>query len=214
MKNPDKSKQAPGEILQNLNDKIEQLKMLLNHLDPQASHKSEHKYVTIPYGDENRALWDIFREMTAERLQAVEADRQRHLNDHPPPRIGELVCPYCGYDGEFENDIPAASGFRILEPILQPRLVTWYDGQTLSLSDPDELFDPFDCIADPHYKFYLDESDDPVERELRKALRGRWVFICGRPECQRYFDARDFVERAHINYTCNNPEDSKWRKKA
>ena len=132
------------------------------------------------------------------------------------PAPEKIICPHCQYDGEFGIDDPSHDGFRTLQPILEPRLVLSYDGSKLSMSDPDESYDPFYLIAEPSYHEFMDspeghDGSSPDYTEIRKALRGKWLFCCGK--CFEYFSAKDFLGKVNLEYPGTAPWDSKWRKK-
>ena len=140
------------------------------------------------------------------------------MSDNPPPPRSALVCPHCSYDGDFEakEGETKGQGFRMLQPVLEPRWIIDYDGAMLTLSDPCERYDPFDLIAEPGYVDCLDKEPgkDEVEAELRQMLKGRWVICCGNDDCLKYFDARPFIERAHLEYGgYDHPNKDKWGKR-
>ncbi len=81
------------------------------------------------------------------------------------------------------------------------------------MSDPCDRYDPFDMISDPEHLDFLDDiGEDDVEgkgiEELRSLLRGKWLFLCGK--CLGYFDARQWIERAHIEYDDTHPHQKDW----
>ena len=207
-----KDKQNPGKILKDFNKEIENVERLIKHLDDESRHNVPHTHVA-GYGVPEE-LWKGFRAQAVQKLEELRAARAEHLGTSPPPPPSELKCPYCGYDGEFDVDEGEIKGmgFRLLEPILEPRAIFGYEGGRLLVSDPDETHDPFTMIADPGHWPFLDETDNPIEKSLREDLKGRYVIVCGNEDCLAYFDGRPFAENADIEYTNETPYKTKWRR--
>lgn len=206
MKNVDK--QHPGYILKHLNEEIRNLERTLECV--RAAAKSEDMSGSIIRGEASHGLFASFQEQIIGELQLARDALAAHMSNCPPPARASLKCPHCGYDGEFDAESPTGVGFRLLEPILQPRLIMSYDGMTIAVSDPTESFDPFDMISDPAYHEYLDESEDEIERGIRKDLRGRHIIVCGNQDCLKYFDGRPFATRCILDYSGENGYKSKW----
>jgi len=141
-------------------------------------------------------------------IRLLKKARRDMTKGNPSP---VLVCPHCGYDGEFDVERPEHDGFRTLEPLLSPRMILEYKDQTLTLSDPDDSHDPFDMIGDPLWYAAVDEEKSEAYREMRKFMRGNWLILCGK--CLGYFDGKELVTKCEIDYPCESPHDSKWRKK-
>lgn len=189
----------PGEILKKLDDAIDRLEHLDEFLENHSTGKDRPKHL---YGVA-REMWSHFGEEVQQQIALLKAKREEHLRDdaHRPPR---LVCPHCEYDGELGPGITKHDGFRILQPILEPRHVRAYDRDEaqMLIGDPCERFDSFDMISEPGYVECIDgkpePADNPLEVEFRNMLRGRWLLLCGR--CFKYFDARLFIERCHLHY--------------
>lgn len=203
----------PGETLAGFDRKIEDLEKMLAHLE-----SKEGKPRSMYIGSTSALLWDSFKEQTVSRLQDLRDEKRKHLSENPPPPREKLKCPHCDYDGEFDvkEGETKGIGFRILKPILEPRWIVDYDGEKLTMSDPCERYDPFDMIAEPGFVECLDfdPGKDEVESEIRQMLKGRWVFCCGNDECLKYFDARPFIYKAHLEYGgYDHPNKDRWGKR-
>ncbi len=205
MSEPEKN---PVTVLRGIREEIFQLEGLIKFLSIEGRQlENDHRSIARLYGGAAE-LRKKFLDDTQRGIDALRAKERWHIASNPQP---ELVCPNCGYDGEFDADVPKGKGFRILMPILQPRMILQYRDGTMEISDLDETYDAFDGIASPEYDKHLDDPDgDPVQAKYRKMLRGKWLILCD--ECDRYFEGEDIVAKSHIDYCGNAPWDSKWRK--
>ena len=161
------------------------------------------------YGEGLKMLAD-FRLTLELKIRDLQSIRATIIKIDPSPNL--IVCPHCGYDGEFECDNPNHDGFRVLQPVLEPRIVIGYGSSKLLLSDTDDMHDPFDMVSEPSYYNFMDdpESISPDFVELRKSVRGKWLFCCGK--CFEYFSMKDFMGKCSIEYSGDSPHESKWRK--
>jgi len=128
--------------------------------------------------------------------------------------IPAIVCPHCGYDGEFDIAQPQFCGFRMLEIILEPRQVMALDPEKkrIGLSDPLESYDPFDTISDPDFAEYLDDASlDKSYRDVRNFARGRRILLCGK--CQGYFDGSIYAELCSTEYNVTVRGGNPWTDK-
>ena len=186
----------PGEILEEIYNDINHHEKLLDRL---CSNRDK------THGSAKKTL-DKYLVATNRKIEELQDLLRIHLHEHPVP---PLVCPHCKYDGEFDVDKPKEGGFRILIPVLQPRIIMGCSDGQLEMSDPDESYDPFDCIANPEYQSFLDDDKDSAYASLRNTLRGKWLILCGK--CESYFDAENIVRNAQLIFVCESPHESKWR---
>ena len=203
-----------GERLKKADRDIEELQNLIRILELRphdAEGNEELSILTRMYGAGETMRAD-FLKTSRISLASLRKTREIFLAQHGPPK--EIRCPHCKYTGEFREERIGEGGFRLLQPVLRPRLVISWDGSKMGLSDPCESYDPYDMIADPEHVECLDNiGEGDIEgkgiEEMRSLLRGRWLFLCGK--CLGYFDARQWIERANIEYdaTHSNPED--WK---
>lgn len=213
----EKERMTPGEKLAYLDKEIKCVTELLDSSELLGKGRlkdQDGKIANGPrWGDSSSEIFNRMRSDLLEKREQLLAFRHVHLDKNPPPPDGSIRCPHCGYDGEFGEDNPTGMGFRLLEPILQPRVVLSYQAGKMELSDPDESYDPFDTIASPGHLTYIDGPDnsDKVELEIRKLLRGRFVFVCGDTDCLQYFDASEFMYMTNVDYPGVRPWKTTWR---
>jgi len=191
-----------GDKLKENDDDIQDLKRLLSIMTGEGFERI--------YGAGKEFREDFVKKLK-DTVEELMNDRISIINSDPAPDM--IICPHCGYDGEFGVEKPEHEGFRTLQPILEPRMVLSYDGAKLSLSDTDESHDQFDSISEPSHYDFMDApgngSTDYVE--MRKCLRGKWLLCCGK--CFEYFSMKDFMGRVQLDYPGGRPWDTKWRKR-
>jgi hypothetical protein len=199
-----------GQRLSDINRDIVELENLIGllSLDDRATDDKKIRSM-VRMHRKGKSMRAGFKAEAIDNLDNLKALRKMMLAENGPPK--EIKCPHCGYDGELDKDHPDNGGFRILQPILEPRLVLGWDGSKMSISDPVDSYDAFHGIAEPGHVDCLD-SEDVTEgiREMRAALKGKWLFLCGRDECLGYFDASEWVERAHLEYGEVHGNQSAW----
>lgn len=205
-------KKTTGQSLREIDDKIDSLEELHKFLDPKSKELNkafrDHPGVRGYIGGAGKEALSGIREGLVAQMQTLRDERARIVAGDPAPKC--IVCPHCDYDGEFDKEEPEHEGHRLLEPVLSPRLILDYTDRKLVLSDQDDSHDPFDCIAEPRYFGAVDEEESPDYQQMRKMLRGQHLVCCGK--CYKYFTAKHWIEKVHIDYPGESPHGSKWRK--
>jgi len=201
-----------GKKIEDLNFKIEDLRKLRALIDTKSMKEKMRK----ESGDVAPSFcWgagDFLDGVNADldlKIEQLEADKAHLIASDPAPE--SIICPHCNYDGEFDKDHPQHDGFRLLEPVLEPKMILQFEHQSMLLSDRDESFDQFDCIAEPFHIPNVDNEKSPAYQEMRKLLRGAYLILCG--SCFKYFSASEWIEKVEMDYQGDNPHTSKWRER-
>lgn len=130
------------------------------------------------------------------------------LVDGGCPKPESLVCPHCGYDGEFNVEKPEHDGFRLLTPILEPRQVMSYkDGVFKIYHETEESHDCFTDIANPEWVESIDSDGDEFEKALRERVKGQHLLLCGK--CFKNFPGGEFVTQCIVKHDFH-PSGHKW----
>jgi hypothetical protein len=200
-----------GSKLKKIDREIDGISELIRLLNPKVLEKvfRNHRDIRNWIGDVERSELFNIRQSLIDKVDGLILKREKVVNGDPGPE--QIICPHCNYDGEFEEGRPKnALGFRLLEPVLSPRLILRYQNQRLALSDLDEGCDQFDSIADPEYKPGVDDEPSEDYQRMREILRGKYLIVCG--SCFKYFSAEGWIAKVHIEYTGESPHESRWRK--
>lgn len=202
-----------GQRLKKADRDIEELENLIRilELQPDKTSDTDLRPIIRMYGA-GKDMREDFLKTARINLASLRKTREVFLAEHGPPK--EIRCPHCKYTGEFKEERISEGGFRLLQPVLEPRLVISWDGSRMGLSDTCDSYDPFERIADPEHVECLDNiGEEDIEgkgiEELRSLLRGKWLFLCGR--CLGYFDARQWIERANMDYCATHPNQKDWK---
>jgi len=196
-------KETNGEILKRYAREIKGLYTLVDHMDNLIeSHGLSGFKSAAGVAEESRGRY------VAEIKRLEEIYNGHVIKRCPEP--SSLVCPHCGYDGEFDVDKPEHDGFRLMTPVLEPRQVISYKKGIFKVSGGvGDSHDPFTEIAEPYYVECIDGEgkSDEFERALRKLLKGQHLLLCGK--CFKNFSAREFVENCIVDYDID-PKKDKW----
>jgi hypothetical protein len=201
-----------GQRLKKDDRDIEELENLIRILEllPNKTSDTDLRPIIRMYGA-GKTMREGFLETARINLASLRKTREIFLAQNGPPK--EILCPHCKYTGEFNEERITEGGFRLLQPVLEPRLVISWDGSKMGLSDPCNRHDPFDMISDPEHLDFLDDiGEEDIEGKgiegIRSLLRGNWLFLCGK--CLGYFDAREWIEKANIDYDATHPNQEDW----
>jgi len=158
---------------------------------------------------------DDYRDQLRDKVRSMRDERKKIIRENPIP---PLVCPYCGYDGDLYDDKPKENGFRLMRPILDPRLIMQFDGTKMILSDRVESFEQFECVSDIEHNDVVDGKGDGFGEDftkMREMLRGKWLILCGRDSCLKYFDAEPWSFKSYLDVEGSTfkPLTHKWKGK-